>query len=983
MATRILPTSQSPPRMPLLVGRQRERAVLCDLLAAACAGRGGLVLLGGEAGIGKTALAEALTDEATAAGMLALTGGCYDLTETPPYGAWVDVFRRFPRERAEPQLPTALAEPGMMGAISSQAAFFHQMLTFLTALATQQPLLIVLDDMHWADAESLDLLRFLSRSLASLPLVLIATYRPDEGGAPCPLYGMLPTLVREGHAERIDLRPLHDEAVYELVTARYTLPHAETDRLAAYVQERAEGNPFFLSELLRTLQDAAVLVRASDGWRLNELTPVRVPTLLRQVIGGRLDRIGADARHLLAIASVIGQDLALAHWQTVAAVDEMTLLTCIERTAAAHLLDPSPAGTRVRFVHALIRQTLYESILPARRRILHRQVGNAMAREPSADPDAVAYHFQQAGDERAIRWLILAGERAERAYAWLTAADRFEAAVALMDAHDGDAGERGWLRVRIARLRRYTDPQQGIAYLDIAARLAEEASDDLLGALTLFHRGLLSCFVGEINRGLAEMNAGVMARARVSVADRVRAAGMPNVFALHDAREDNGEEALVLWLAGAGRYAEARALGERTLGGTPTQLPRRMIVGAHQTDIFRGLGYAYTMLALPDEAGRAFEMVAAGLRNEENFANLGINAMDTLRLLLLYHADQREAREGPVTDAAAAWQLAADASHDDFQRYIRLPLLAVEGRWAELRRLPMATFDALASALRGALGPVLRQQGEADLAWKLIHAVLPNGPTTAPGNVRFYVAVECQRLAVALAMDDGDLDTARAWLEAHDRWLAWSGAVLGQAEGQLGWATYYRAAGETALAYERATKALAHATEPRQPLALLAAHRMLGELDTVTRRYEEAASHLHTALMLADACAAPYERALTLLALADFSAARGNGTGAITLLGEVRTICTMLGAQPTLARAESLAAHLATRVSSSPHAGRLSARECDVLRLIATGQTNQEIADALGLSVKTVINHVTHILAKTDCRNRAGATAFALNHGLA
>ena len=121
-----------------------------------------------------------------------------------------------------------------------------------------------------------------------------------------------------------------------------------------------------------------------------------------------------------------------------------------------------------------------------------------------------------------------------------------------------------------------------------------KANDDLLGALTLFHRGLLFCFVGEIHRGLAEMRAGVMARKKVSVADRARAAEMPSVFALHGAGEDNGEEALVHWLAGAGRFAEARALGERTLGGTPTQLPREMMVGAHQTDIFRGLGYAYT-----------------------------------------------------------------------------------------------------------------------------------------------------------------------------------------------------------------------------------------------------------------------------------------------------------------------------------------------------------------------------------------------------
>jgi ATP/maltotriose-dependent transcriptional regulator MalT len=137
--------------------------------------------------------------------------------------------------------------------------------------------------------------------------------------------------------------------------------------------------------------------------------------------------------------------------------------------------------------------------------------------------------------------------------------------------------------------------------------------------------------------------------------------------------------------------------------------------------------------------------------------------------------------------------------------------------------------------------------------------------------------------------------------------------VLGLSEGQALWAQYHRQAGDNEAAYKHAARALAHATAPHQPLALLAAHRLLGELDTDAGRYDEAASHLDESLRLADACAAPYERALTLLAMAELRAATGDADAANRLLAAVRAICEPLGAQPALARADALAARLTSR----------------------------------------------------------------------
>jgi DNA-binding CsgD family transcriptional regulator len=265
-----------------------------------------------------------------------------------------------------------------------------------------------------------------------------------------------------------------------------------------------------------------------------------------------------------------------------------------------------------------------------------------------------------------------------------------------------------------------------------------------------------------------------------------------------------------------------------------------------------------------------------------------------------------------------------------------------------------------------------------------VHAGLPEGPATEPGSVGFLTAVALLRVAAGLALDAGELVDAKAWLEAHDRWMRWSESPLGRADGGLLWAAYYRASGDAVVASRRADQALEQASNPRQPLALLGAHRLLGELATDAGRSDAARTHLAAALTLADACALPFERALVLLAWAALHAATGEYSDALALLDEVRALCLPLGAAPTLASVDALVARIARATAPRrDHPAGLSSREVEVLRLIAAGRTNREIAAALFLSPATVNIHVTHILAKTDTANRAAAAAFALRHGLA
>ncbi|MGH2558214.1 MAG: ATP-binding protein, partial [Thermomicrobiales bacterium] len=396
------------------MGRARERAALRDCLTSAATGHGRLVLIGGEAGIGKTALASALSHEAQAQGSLVLAGHCYDLTETPPYGPWAEILAQVPRLLDGPPLlglgdaPTTTAD---------QTALFAQIRESLVAVGRQQPLILLLEDLHWADAGSFELLRYQARGLLNTPILLLVTYRADEVNRRHSLYPILPLLVREAQALRIDLRRIEPDDVRALVASRYGLSEADEARLLAYLEDHAEGNPLYIGELARALEEEGLLRSGTGTWELGDLTEVHIPPLLRQVIEGRLERLGEEAHGVLAIAAVIGPQVPLALWNEVSEVGEAALIDVVEAAVEARLIEASADGATVSFAHALVREVLYDGLLPPRRRIWHRRLADALLASPVADPDAVAYHLQRAGDRRAAEWLIKAGERAQLSYA--------------------------------------------------------------------------------------------------------------------------------------------------------------------------------------------------------------------------------------------------------------------------------------------------------------------------------------------------------------------------------------------------------------------------------------------------------------------------------------------------------------------------------------------------------------------------------------
>jgi ATP/maltotriose-dependent transcriptional regulator MalT len=315
--------------------------------------------------------------------------------------------------------------------------------------------------------------------------------------------------------------------------------------------------------------------------------------------------------------------------------------------------------------------------------------------------------------------------------------------------------------------------------------------------------------------------------------------------------------------------------------------------------------------------------------------------------------------------------------------------LLLEGDWQAARELATLGIESadrtsekhLISVL--VLARIAREQGNTVSAWQLVRRMLPAGPQTIPGHADFTTSLALMSVATLLSLDAGDIPAARSWLDTRDRWLAWSGALLGQAENHLLWAAYYRMMHDLPRARRHATEALSLASAPRQPLALLASHRVCGELETLSGAFSEARRHLEAALSLADSCAAPYERALVLLATADLEHRAGEPDAAARALNEARPIFSRLEAAPALARAEALETRPAGGRNDEPTvAFGLSPREIDVLCRIANGGRNREIADDLFLSVRTIERHITNLYAKLGVSSRAEAIAFAHAHNI-
>lgn len=477
-------TASTSPTRPL-VGRARELEELDASLARVRQGHGAVVLLAGEPGIGKTRLAEALAERASAAGALVAWGRCWESGGAPAYWPWIQALRSIPGSDAAVTAELLASPAQTSGGEADDARFarFDAVDRRLRDIALERPLVLVLDDLHSADRASLLLLRFVGRSLADRRLLALGTYREVEARRDPAVVEVIESIATEG--TRLPLRGLSEDGVAAMLARRAGLSAGRA--FARRVHRATEGNPFFVDEIARLhAAEAPLRTQGSDAARA-----FRVPAGVREAIRRRLEPLPQGADEVLAIAAVSGREFGLAELAHLSALPTERLASTLEAALEAEVVSELPgAGERYRFVHALIQETLYERLDPAERRALHRQLGELLETLHGDDPTPVlselALHFDRAEDRaRALHYARRAGERAAALLAWEEAAGHF-ARVLELDA-DPEPHTRidGLLALGRARVGAGETDAARAAFAEAAAAARQTADGQRLAAAAL------------------------------------------------------------------------------------------------------------------------------------------------------------------------------------------------------------------------------------------------------------------------------------------------------------------------------------------------------------------------------------------------------------------------------------------------------------------------------------------------------------------
>ncbi|MEZ4552299.1 MAG: protein kinase [Dehalococcoidia bacterium] len=439
----------------VFVGRERELEQLQGALDAAFQRRGSITMLVGEPGIGKTRTVQELETYARMRGATVLWGRAHETAGAPAFWPWVQIGNQYSTEHdlaaLGPSLPPTVApeltrlfpwlrdqggvaDPPPAEPAVAEFRLYEAFTRFLAVAAERAPLVVVLDDLHWADKPTLLLLRHLARELGRTRILVVGTYRDTELARTHPLSEALAELNREGGFQRIVLRGLERSEV-----ASYVRQQAGGDvatEIVDRVFEETEGNPFFLAEVVNLMAQEGTLTAGS-------VSDIAIPDGVREALGRRLDRISEETNALLQVAAVVGREFT---YDTLSLLGERTddeLLRMIEEGLAARVIEELPQPGRYRFTHALMQETLLDELTTTRRVRLHGQVGEALERRwgPLAEERAprLALHFLESSTltsahaEKAYRYATLAAEQAEARQAWSEAARWWGQAVSLIE----------------------------------------------------------------------------------------------------------------------------------------------------------------------------------------------------------------------------------------------------------------------------------------------------------------------------------------------------------------------------------------------------------------------------------------------------------------------------------------------------------------------------------------------------------------------
>jgi tetratricopeptide (TPR) repeat protein/transcriptional regulator with XRE-family HTH domain len=740
-----------------LVGRDGEMHRLLGGVDEQLSGRGKVVILAGEPGIGKTRLAQELTVYLRARDFVVATGQCYAPQQGVPYypflealaGAWqaapvslrAEIPTRWPHLIR--LLPNRLTDhgDGDVHGYDAQQALFWATSDFLARLTALTPVALLLDDLHWADESTLKLFQHLARHLHAEAFLLVGSYRDTEVTQQHPLERALRDLLRDGLLQEIMVRRLNRENTAALATSMLG-GAAVSDQLAELLHRYTDGNPFFTLEVIRGMVERGDVFQQDEMWDCRTPEQIAIPRSVRSAIGERLSRLGEVSRSVLQEASVLGQTFAYGDLQAMADRAEEEVEITLDAAMQAGLISVTQSDDYA-FSHALVRQVLYDELSPRARKRLHGAAGQTLERMPAVARDSrageLAWHFAHADEPaRALPYGVRAADQAEAVFAHAEAEKYYRTALALaQDARDA-LGEAEVLRKLGAVLRVLARYEEALQVLDRAVMLYREVGNCDGEARTMRELGMAHYYRGTPDRGLARIQ---------EVAERLN--GLPAVGASSEAMGELST-ALTICLWPLARYSEVLVAAEHAVREARAANATRTLSMAETMH-----GKALTMVgSLPDarrvlqEAISSFAVGGDPWEPGQPQGDLGRTYMDEgdLQLALQWLERSRALIDAAHEPAESAWIAsclgevmyvqghwsAAESAYDDAihlateagsRRYLsyalmhRAELRSSRGEWEQAARdIDEGEELALACAAIPALRKAQRLRAERDLS---------------------------------------------------------------------------------------------------------------------------------------------------------------------------------------------------------------------------------------------------------------------------
>ncbi|HVT63941.1 MAG TPA: AAA family ATPase [Mycobacteriales bacterium] len=976
-----------------LVGRVGERAELASLVGLGAGGpTGGAVLLGGDAGSGKTRLTKEIAAEALADGWRVLVGHCLDFGDgSPPYLPFSEALGRLATERPEMtkslveaspaigRLHPAhrrLAEADLNSEPTQRAALLEAVHDALIALAAESPLLVVIEDLHWADQSTRDLLHWLFTRGLEAPVTILATYRSDDLHRRHPLRATLAEWVRLPRVARLQLGPLSSAEARSLVQTLQ--PDVIGERDLRQILARAEGNPFFLEELV-----AAATTR--DG---------RLPTDLADLLLVRLERLDDDGRLVVRAASVAGRQVSHALLAAGTDLRPGALDAAVRAAVEANIL-VSTDGEHYAFRHALLAEAIYQDLLPGERVRLHAAYAEAIAsRAVDGSAAELSRHAWSSHDlVTATRASIQAGDEAMAVGGPEEAIRHYERALELT-----------------------VDPS-------VATKLAAD------GPTRVDHVGLV------IRASGAAMAAGHIARALALAHDLLTALpedapSLDRVRLIHCVAMtllvmDHDLDVLSLTteavrlvrdepvspLSVRIHMVHARAMYDRARDDEAAKWASDALALAREHNVTDVVSDATILLAKIDERSGDAERALAAVRTAIDDARAAAEPLAELRGL--YTLGLLQYGQGEIAAAIEAFAQAAQRANALGHQWAPYGLESVvfaaiathvAGDWDQASKLVDTTGrnpPELAAALLDGIAMDIAA-GRGDLT-----ALNKMPRLRARWGLDGLVAITSGSGAIELYGQQGDIAAAIAM---HDDVVTFVGTLwqrmgfnarvrlAAQLVGALAGAGVQASASERQELITRADKvtdaARVVASAMRYPGPEGRAWEARLEAE-IARLYwlagadrqpspTELVDKWRAAVAAFDAFGHVYETARSKARLAAALAAAGDAGGAAAEAEAARAVASRLGAAPLLAELGAAADsdRGARRTARSREIDALTPRERDVLELVATGRSNREIAAALFISAKTVSVHISNLLGKLEAGSRTEAVAIARRRGL-